>query len=382
MKIPFTRHRRAFTLVEIMIVVAIVGILSLLAVAAITRIRDRAIRSTIQNNLRQLYQAKVFYFAESGTIQPVTVNELHRQGYLRPSTRDALLNTHSFEVNAGWNYTTLVVPDEPTSAYRGASLPNSAPAAADAIFYPGPPKDASTYYAATRPLTPSASMPQATPGLRPTGAPKVVGAAAPPTPPPAIAGVRLMPRITGATVLSANAQQAKGVAIGNQLVGLYMAGSDVNQLAGTAMDQRPRVATGYTNVGSSGYQYFEQSGQMGRLMPTMADNLRPLAPSQRNAWDGGIAVFADGSVARLEKVCNGNGAEKDYAYFSVISGVNANQGMAMISGTAEPGQTVRVEGGGAVVGTVTADAQGRWTMAGPAALAGNPAGLVVTSPHP
>jgi prepilin-type N-terminal cleavage/methylation domain-containing protein len=221
-------------------------------------------------------------------------------------------------------------------------------------------------------------------------APQTTAAAAgsAPTPPPVIAGptigrVTLMSRITGATVLSANAQQAQGLPVGAQLVGLYLAGSDVNQLAGIAANRLPRTGAAYINVGNSGYQFFDTHGVFASLMPSMTANLQSLPPGQRNAWDGGVAVFADGSVARLTELCTGRtSGERDYAYFSLISGVNANQGMAMIEGTARPGQSVRVSYGGNVVGTVTADAQGRWAMAGAAVLAGNAAGLVVTAPHP
>jgi prepilin-type N-terminal cleavage/methylation domain-containing protein len=148
MKIPFIRCRRAFTLVEIMIVVLVVGLLSTIAIAAIHRIKARATSSLIQNNLRQLYQAKVYYYSQSGSFQPVTVAELAKQGYLRPSTRDALLNAHSFEANASWHYLTTVLIDEPTAAYRGATQPNSPPADDDVIYYPTRPKNAAAYYTA------------------------------------------------------------------------------------------------------------------------------------------------------------------------------------------------------------------------------------------
>jgi prepilin-type N-terminal cleavage/methylation domain-containing protein len=146
---PSSSRQGAFTLIEIMTVVLVVGILSALAMVVVVRIKDRALRSSIQNNLRQLFQAKAYYFAETGSIQPVTVTELQKQGYLKSSTRDTLLNTHSFEANAGWHYLTTVVPDQPTTAYHGAVPPSSAPAAADVIYYPAPPKDASAYFAAT-----------------------------------------------------------------------------------------------------------------------------------------------------------------------------------------------------------------------------------------
>jgi hypothetical protein len=132
-------------------------------------------------------------------------------------------------------------------------------------------------------------------------------------------------------------------------------------------------------VGDAGYQYLDQNGALGRLMPTMANNLRPLAPSERNAWDGGIAVFSDGTVARMLKACNGNGTEKDYVYFSKLDGVNANQGMAVVQGTAAPGQAVQVMDGSRVLASVKADAQGNWNFAGPASLASGSSSLSVVA---
>jgi hypothetical protein len=166
--------------------------------------------------------------------------------------------------------------------------------------------------------------------------------------------------------------------LGTQVVGLYLAGSSVNQLAGAAAGQLPTVSQPYVTVADAGYQYLNGSGALSQLMPTMAGNLQALAPDQRNAWDGGIVVFSDGSVGRMQKAANGSSSsEKDYIYFSILSGVNANDGMAIVTGHAQAGQTVRVSAGGRELGTVTADAQGNWNLAGAAALAA--AGQTITA---
>jgi len=198
---------------------------------------------------------------------------------------------------------------------------------------------------------------------------------------PMVARIERMTDITGATALSAYSGQAQGVPVGTRVVGLYMAGSTVNELAGVDPAQLPSVSNGYTRVADAGYQYLDQSGALGRLMPgqAQAGNLRPLAPSERNAWDGGIVVFSDGSVGRMQKAANGNGSEKDYIYFSVLAGVNAQQGMSIIHGTAQPGQSVQVMDGGSVIGTVTADNAGNWNFAGAASLS-EPGHTVSASP--
>jgi hypothetical protein len=108
---------------------------------------------------------------------------------------------------------------------------------------------------------------------------------------PAICKVALAPKITGATALSGFSDALRGVSVGTQIVGLYMAGSSVNELDVVLPAELPRVSGAYTNAGDAGYQYLDKSGALGDLMPTMVANLKPLAPSERNAWDGGIFIF-------------------------------------------------------------------------------------------
>ena len=78
--------RRAFTLVEIMVVVLIVVILSTLAIAAIGKVKALATESTTRNNLRQIYQAKEFYFTENPQETGVLATELRAEGYISEHT--------------------------------------------------------------------------------------------------------------------------------------------------------------------------------------------------------------------------------------------------------------------------------------------------------
>lgn len=245
---PKPKGGGGFTLVEIMIVVLVVGLLSLLALFVIGRIKDRAARSLIQNNLRQLFQAKAYYYAETGSGSAVGVGELAKLGYLKNSVRDSLLHAHSFEAHSGWHYVTTVIPDEPTVAYRGAALPSSAPASSDVIYYPGPPKDFSAYYAATRPLTPTVTA-QKTPGLLPTGAPTPAVSSSPTLslPPGAKAGsTALAPWVAGTqVVLPAVREDSPRTFSQADLLKLIGAGtpdpSDPAQIAGVTVN--PRTGT-------------------------------------------------------------------------------------------------------------------------------------------
>ena len=58
------RHRAAFTLVEIMIVVMLISLLAAIAIPAFARARANSQRSACVNNLRQIESAKIQWAAE------------------------------------------------------------------------------------------------------------------------------------------------------------------------------------------------------------------------------------------------------------------------------------------------------------------------------
>lgn len=66
---------KAFTLVEIMIVVVIIGLLAVLAVPTWQKVRLKSQDKTITNNLRQLNTAAQQYFLERG-VPSVNSSEL------------------------------------------------------------------------------------------------------------------------------------------------------------------------------------------------------------------------------------------------------------------------------------------------------------------
>ncbi|MBN2068288.1 MAG: prepilin-type N-terminal cleavage/methylation domain-containing protein [Opitutales bacterium] len=59
-------NKKGFTLVEIMIVVVIIGLLAAMAIPAFQRVRVRSIRSTMENDARQLSSAANQYFMDNG----------------------------------------------------------------------------------------------------------------------------------------------------------------------------------------------------------------------------------------------------------------------------------------------------------------------------
>jgi prepilin-type N-terminal cleavage/methylation domain-containing protein len=74
-----TNGKAGFTLVEIMIVVAIIGLLAAIAIPNFVRARESAQLNSVANNLRILEGAKEQYALENklGTGDPVTLANLH-----------------------------------------------------------------------------------------------------------------------------------------------------------------------------------------------------------------------------------------------------------------------------------------------------------------
>jgi len=138
-KLPcLSPRQRAFTLVEIMIVVLVVAILTGLAGVVIGRIKNRAARSLLENNLRQLYQAKEFFFAETGRTEPVGIKTLVQDGYVSEANYGRLYKGGSLENKMGWHYGRRFVVGEPAYAFQGEKQRGQAPTK-EVIYYPGPP---------------------------------------------------------------------------------------------------------------------------------------------------------------------------------------------------------------------------------------------------
>ena len=86
MKLSSTHNRKGFTLIEIMIVVAIIGLVTAIAIPNFMRYREASRRSVCIANLKQMQDAKVQWAFEKGKKNdetPVEADLIGAETYLR-----------------------------------------------------------------------------------------------------------------------------------------------------------------------------------------------------------------------------------------------------------------------------------------------------------
>jgi prepilin-type N-terminal cleavage/methylation domain-containing protein len=120
------KKRGGFTLVEIMIVVAIIALLAAIAVPGFLRARKRSQATRILNDLRMIDSAVDQYAIETNRITGNTVNTTDWTSYLKSGT--VLYNTGKDLLGDDYGLQTVdTLPAVPLNSYNGLS--DVAPAA-------------------------------------------------------------------------------------------------------------------------------------------------------------------------------------------------------------------------------------------------------------
>ena len=119
------KRRGGFTLVEIMIVVAIIALLAAIAVPGFLRARKRSQATRILNDLRMIDSAVDQYAIETNRSTGFTVNTADWTNYLKQGT--VLFNTGNDILGHGYGTQAVdTLPKVPTASF--AALSDVAPA--------------------------------------------------------------------------------------------------------------------------------------------------------------------------------------------------------------------------------------------------------------
>ena len=105
-----TKHKQGFTLVEIMIVVAIIGLLAAIGIPSFMKARDKSLANTKEANMKQVEGAIAQYALDNSKTSGVVVAWTDLDEYLKDDDINSynvggeLLDTATFKVDGDVAY--------------------------------------------------------------------------------------------------------------------------------------------------------------------------------------------------------------------------------------------------------------------------------------